>query len=237
MAELNQRAEPGRAQRVRKKAFADTHPMYGRRSVSAGELARGTARGTRRGVRAVTRRNAVGAKHVLTTELIVGLIIVLIRVVADYEPQSDGTVKGKIGHPKGQYGPLPIAAGLIATFFFLSFFVAKGGRWATTANTFGALVLVVLGMKSIDEFNTVTKTFPDWGKGVPAGNWQTEGTPAGEPVQGTTGGALVPGEGGGVAPANPQNPAPRPNHGRCPPGYTNVGGHCYPNTQGGTVPF
>lgn len=224
-----------KATRVAAKAAAPERAVVGRRR---GEATRKRAeRGYRaagRGAKAVTRRGPVGAKHVLTAELIIGMIIVLVRVVADYEPQSDGTVKGKVGHPKGQYGPLPITAGLITTFFFLSFFVAKGGRWASTANAFGALIIVVLGMKSIDEVKTVTKTFPGWGTGVvPAGKWDTEGTPAGEPVQGS----LVPGEGGGVAPSNPQGPAPKPHSGRCPPGWTDVGGRCYPNVQGGTVPF
>ena len=174
----------------------------GRRSVTPRQVARGTVKGGRKVTRVTERRGGVGPKHVLTAELVAGLMIVLVRVVADYEPQADGTVKGKIGHPKGQYGPLPIAAGLIGTFFFLSFFVAKGGRWATVANAFGALVIITLGVKSTDEFDKVAATFSDWGKGKkPAGAWETSGVPAGD---------LTQGGGGSGAPPDTQIPAHLP---------------------------
>ena len=201
------RDEMQRQADLRRKAW-ESRPVRrgvnpGQRTVTPRQVARGTVKGGRKVTRVTERRGGVGPKHVLTAELVAGLMIVLVRVVADYEPQSDGTVKGKIGHPKGQYGPLPVAAGLIGTFFFLSFFVAKGGRWATVANAFGALVIVTLGVKSTDEFDKVAATFSDWGKGKkPAGAWETSGVPAGD---------LTPasGSGSGTTPS-PQVPAHLP---------------------------
>jgi hypothetical protein len=51
------------------------------------------------------------------------------------------------------------------------------------------------------------------------------------PTPGAGGGGLVPGQGGGVAPANPQVPFPTPKGGKCPAGYTLVNGKCIPNAQ------
>ena len=76
-------------------------------SQSPGQAAGAGYRGTRSGARAVTQRGtSYGPKHLLTAELLAGLVIVLVRLVADYDPVSDGTVKGKIGHPAGEYGPM-----------------------------------------------------------------------------------------------------------------------------------
>src|SRR5690348_6152618 len=109
----------------------------GRRQVTAGQAARAPGRGAR----AVTQRSGrYSGKHMLTAELIIGVIIVAVRAVADYEPQADGTVKGKVGHPKGQYGPLPILAGLVVTFFLLSFLAASGGTKAKLAVIAGGIV-------------------------------------------------------------------------------------------------
>jgi hypothetical protein len=157
--------------------------------VTPGQAARGTYRGTRTGVRKVTQRgNVYGPKHILTAELIIGLVLVLIRLVADYDPVSDGTVKGKVGHPQGEYGPVPVLAGLIATFWVLSFAVVKGGRWATFGNVSGGLIIIVLAMKSSSEIEKVAGTFGTWGKGtLPAGDWQTTGDPAGDVIVGSDG--------------------------------------------------
>jgi len=131
----------------------------------------------------VTQRRRPATSDALTGELLLGAGIVAIRAVADYEPQSDGTLKGKIGHPKGQYGPLPILAGLIGTFFLLSFAAARGGLTARLAVIFGAVVVLALGMKSTSEMTTVAATFTSFGKAkVPAGDWQTSGGQSGAPV-------------------------------------------------------
>lgn len=184
---------------------------------------------------AVTERPRYTAKHMLTAELITGVLIVAVRAVADYEPQADGTLKGKIGHPKGQYGPLPILAGLIVSFFLLSFLAASGGTKAKVAVIAGGIIDLGLLMNSSDEFVKVSDTFTSFGTAkVPAGSWQTEGTVWGNPIQGAApSGGLVPGRGGGVAPANPSGPLPIPKSGKCPPGYTKAQGQCWPNVQGG----
>jgi hypothetical protein len=133
----------------------------------------------------VTQRRGYSGKHMLTAELLIGVGLVAIRAVADYEPQADGTLKGKIGHPKGQYGPLPTLAGLIVTFFLLSFLAASGGTKARLAVIAGAVIDLTLIMRSADEFTKVADTFGKLGHARrPAGSWQTSGAEAGFPVEG-----------------------------------------------------
>jgi hypothetical protein len=131
------------------------------------------------------RGGGYSGKRMLTAELLAGIGIVALRAVADYEPQANGTLKGKIGHPQGQYGPLPILAGLIVTFFVLSFLAASGGTKAKLAVIAGAIIDITLLMKSADEFTKVADTFGKLGHARrPAGSWQTSGTAAGEPIDG-----------------------------------------------------
>lgn len=178
-------------------------------------------RGAKKGLGAVTGRRRYTARGMLTAELIAGVIITAIRAVADYEPQADGTLKGKIGHPSGQYGPLPVLAGLIVTFFLLSFLAASGGTKAKLAVIFGAAVIIALGMRSSDEIGTVAGTFAKFGKArAPAGNWQTSGSQAGT--------AFATGDSGSSG-GPPGAPLPKPKKGPCPPGYTEYGGKCWPN--------
>lgn len=182
----------------------------------------------------ITQRDTrYSAKHMLTAELIVAVLIVGIRAVADYEPQADGTLKGKIGHPKGQYGPLPILTGLIVVFFLLSFAAASGGLKAKLAVIAGAVIDLGLLFNSHDEFTKVAGTFGKLGKArVPPGNWQTEasGMPAaGTPISGTLGGGgpgspppgggSGGGSGGGVPSQAPPGSIPVPASGTCPSNY------------------
>ena len=98
----------------------------------------------------VTQRSgSYSGRGLLTTELLAGFVIVLIRVVADFQVQSDGSVSGKVLHPQGQYGPLPILAGLIGSFFFLSFVVMKGGTAAKLAVITGGAIVLTLAMKTV----------------------------------------------------------------------------------------
>lgn len=98
--------------------------------------------------------------HVLMAELLFGCLIVGIRAVADYEVQRTGTLKGTIGHPKGQLGPMPILAALLFTFFILSFLAAgSSGSRAKVAVAFGAVVDLALAMKSTAEITKVGKIF------------------------------------------------------------------------------
>jgi hypothetical protein len=186
----------------------------------------------------------------LTAELIAGILIVAVRAVADYEPQADGTLQGKIGHPKGQYGPLPVLAGLIISFFLLSFLAAGGGLKAKLAVIFGATIDLALLMKSSAEFEKVTATFGTFGKAkLPPGSWQTSGTAAGAPISGTlpapsgggggTGSGGGGGKGGSHIPAGfPSGTIPVPAGGQCPSGFSKEGNSskgpffCVPITEG-----
>jgi len=168
--------------------------VTGPKGPSAGQRARRAAGAPLRGARAVTGAGTVAGRYsargLLTAELLTGAGIVAIRAVADYEPQADGTLKGKIGHPAGQYGPLPILAGLIGTFFLLSFLAARGGTRAKVAVIAGGLIVLVLGMKSVTEMTTVSDTFGSFGTAkTPAGDWQTSGTQSGTPVEGNLAGS------------------------------------------------
>jgi hypothetical protein len=152
--------------------------------------------------RSVTERRSYSGRHMLTAELIAGIGIVAVRAVADYEPQADGTVKGKVSRPAGQYGPLPILAGLIVAFFVLSFLAASGGTKAKLAVIAGAVIDLALLMKSADEFTTVTDTFGKLGHARrPAGSWQTTGTAWGDPVESTGNGTGSGGSGSGGGPS------------------------------------
>jgi hypothetical protein len=169
-----------------------------RRPVTAGEAGRSGLGAAE----AVTVRGGglYSGRRMLTAELVVGILIVAVRAVADYEPQADGTIKGKIGHPKGQYGPLPILAGLIMTFFVLSFLAASGGTKAKLAVIFGGVIDLTLLMRSAKEFETVAATFGRLGHAqVPKGSWQTGGTAAGDPISGTAPatGSTAPSKGSG----------------------------------------
>lgn len=177
------RDEMQRGAGLRARAYEDTHSTGGRASVRPSQLGGAAVRGAQ----AVTTRKPYGARHMLVGELLLGVGIVGIRLVADYEPQSDGTMKGKIGHPKGQYGPFPILAGLLVTFFLLSFLAARGGTKAKVAVVGGGLVVLVLGMKSLDEFEKTSATFGSFGKAnIAPGDWATSGEAAGSPISGSS---------------------------------------------------
>lgn len=159
-------------------------------------------------------RGRYTAKGILTAELIIGAGIVAIRAIGDYEPQADGTLKGKVGHPQGQYGPLPVLAGLIVTFFLLSFLAARGGTKGKVAVIAGGLIVLVLGMKSLDEFAAVSETFGTFGK-APPGDWETSGAQAGSPITGGSSGTGG-GSSGGSGNGRPVKPG---KHHKCPAGY------------------
>lgn len=173
-----------------------------KQAVTPGQATKSGAAAAGKGAALVTQRDGrYSASRMLTAELALGILIVAVRAVADYEPQADGTLKGKVGHPKGQYGPLPILAGLTVSFFLLSFLAASGGTKAKLAVIFGATIDLALLMKSSAEFEKVTKTFGTFGKAKvpPPGSWQTSGTAAGAPISGTLGGGggSTGGSGGG----------------------------------------
>ena len=109
----------------------------------------------------VTRRSgSYSGKGMLTAELLVGFAILAIRLVGDATVSDDGTtVKANVLHPQGQFGPIPIALGLLGTFFILSFVVMKGGTAAKLAVIMGGCIILTLGVKSYPEIVKVGATF------------------------------------------------------------------------------
>lgn len=162
--------------------------VYGKgtRQISPGQAARGAYRGTTAPVRyGQLLGGRYSARGMLTAELLAGVGLVAIRAVEDYKPQQDGTLKGTIAHPSGQYGPLPILAGLLVWFFLLSFLAARGGTRAKVAVIAGGVTDLVLAMKSGTEITSVASTFSGFGTAkVPPGDWQTSGSIAGAPLSG-----------------------------------------------------
>jgi hypothetical protein len=140
----------------------------------------------RHATNAVTGNASGSSKHVLTAAFLVGILFVAVRVLADFQVSKDGTAKSKVGHPAGQYGPIPILAGLIASFFILSLLASGGGAKAKFAAIFGWAMVITLGMFSLDEFNQTAATFKDFGKAkAPPGDWTDSGSTAGN-LLGTT---------------------------------------------------
>lgn len=134
---------------------------------SSGHPYRAAAQAPRRAATAVTQRSSsYSGKGMLTAELMAGFVIILIRLVADYTVNEDGSAKGTVAHPAGQYGPVAIAAGLIGSFFFLSLLAMGGGTRAKLAVLLGAAIILTLGVKSLAEIERVGGGFGAIGKVV-----------------------------------------------------------------------
>jgi len=100
----------------------------------------------------------------LAAMLLVGFALVAVRLVADFEVQEDGAVKGNVLHPEGQYGPIAILAGLLASFFVLSFVAMGGGLRAKLAVIMGGTIILTLGVRSLPEIEKIGKTFGSIGQ-------------------------------------------------------------------------
>lgn len=190
----------------------------GRRQVTPRQAARGAYRGTTAPVRAGGRLGRqYSARGMLTAELLTGVAIVAVRAVEDYKPgtdpvtgQPDGSLKGTIAHPAGQYGPLPILAGLLTWFFLLSFLAARGGTRAKVAVVAGGLTDLVLAMKSMPHFEKVAATFGHFGTvQLPPGDWQTSGPIAGQ-ADTAAGVSASGGSSAGQGSAGPGSASPNP---------------------------
>jgi len=114
--------------------------------------------------RVTQRSGTYSGKGMLAALLLAGFVIVAIRLVADYELQDDGSAKGTVMHPQGQYGPLAICAGLIGSFFLLSLLAMGGGTRAKLAVLMGSAIILTLGVKSYGEITHVGTTFGSIGK-------------------------------------------------------------------------
>ncbi len=206
--------------------MAETRRERGARYQAAGY--RGAERGLNAAKYVTEGRKRYTAKGMLTAELLAGIALVAIRAVADYEPQADGTLKGKIGHPKGQYGPLPTLAGLLVVFFLLSFLAARGGTKGKLAVIGGGFIDLVLALKSDSEFQKVAAAFSTFGKAKPPkGTWQTSGPQAGSVL---AGGVTI-GSGNGSSSGGSSGQIVKPKRGKCPPGhvYDKQLNRCFPD--------
>lgn len=141
-----------------------------------------------RAATAVTQRSgSYSGKGMLTTELLIGFVLVGVRIVADFEVQQDGTAAGKVLHKQGQYGPLPILAGLIGSFFFLSFLAAAGGTKAKIAVILGGIIITTLGVESFSEITKIAQTLGTVGTVVVPGASGFEGSGASSQNVGSAG--------------------------------------------------
>jgi hypothetical protein len=195
----------------------------------------------------VTHRSGdYSGKGMLTGIFLIGLAIILVRIVADFEVSGDGSVKGNVLHPAGEYGPLTIAVGLIASFFLLSFLAIGGGIRAKIAVILGGCIVLTLGVKSYPELVKVGSVIGTVGTVVvpPASGTEEAGavvTPLGNSGAGSS-------SGNAGTPQNPQVPSGwtavpntsnlqvEPQNGKCPSGWTLTGGRCISPSDVATTP-
>jgi protein-S-isoprenylcysteine O-methyltransferase Ste14 len=151
-----------------------------RKSATPGRAIRNVATAPASVAKAVTGGASRGDTVSLSTALLTGFVLVMIRAVADFETSTVSTTsgdtsvtKGKVLHTSGQYGPIPIAAGLIISFFFLSLLATGGGVRAKIASLFGWLIVIVLALNSVTEIDKIAGTIGRVGSiaaGAPAGS-------------------------------------------------------------------
>ena len=165
-----QAARQGRTQRAERQTIRQESRPY--RAAGAARTAASTPG------RVANATTSYSGNRVLAAELMVAFAIVAIRVVADYESQADGTKTGKVLHPKGQYGPLPILGGLVMAFFALSFVAIGGGTRAKVAVILGGTIVTTLGLKSVNEIKTVSGTIGKVGTITIPGESGSEGSGA-----------------------------------------------------------
>ena len=193
---------------------------------------------------AVTKRDYSG-KGMLTGIFLIGLAIILVRVVADFEVSGDGSVKGNVLHPAGEYGPLTIAVAMIASFFLLSFLAIGGGTRAKIAVILGGCIVLTLGVKSYPELVKVGSVIGTIGTVVvpPASGTEEAGavvTPLGNSGAGSSSNAGTPQNpqvpSGWTAVPNTSNLEVYPQNGTCPSGWTLTGGRCISPSDVATTP-
>jgi hypothetical protein len=110
--------------------------------------------------RALGQLGGYSGRGPLEAELIAGLALIAIRIVAEYEPSPQGPqYKGTVLPKKGQLGPLSIFAGLLLSFLLLSLLAAGGGTRAKLAVILGGTIVLTLGVKSYDDIQKVATTF------------------------------------------------------------------------------
>jgi len=117
-----------------------------------------------RAASAVTQRSGTySGKGMLAAELMVGFALIAIRLVGDFTVQEDGTVKQNVLQPAKHYGPIAVLAGLLGSFFILSFVAAGGGTRAKLAVIFGGIIILSLGVNTLPEIEKISSTFGNIG--------------------------------------------------------------------------
>jgi len=95
-------------------------------------------------------------RGMLEAELVVAIVIIAIRIVADYTPSPNGpSYKGTVVPPNKQLGPLSIFAAVITVFFILSFAAKRGGTTAKLVVILGGIIVLSLAMKSWTQISEV----------------------------------------------------------------------------------
>ena len=114
-------------------------------------------RGTGRAVSGTaTGAGKYAGRGMLEAELVFAIVIIAIRMVADYTPSPNGPAyKGTVVPSGGQLGPLSIFAALITVFIVLSFASKRGGTTAKLAVILGGIVVLTLAMKSWTQISEV----------------------------------------------------------------------------------
>jgi hypothetical protein len=218
-------------------------PGQAPRAVRARQAARTVATAPSTVAKAVTGKASRGDAALLSTALLAGFALVGIRAVADFSTTTVSTdsgdtsvTKGKVLHPAGQYGPIPILAGLIMGFFLLSAVAAGGGTKAKVAGIFGWLLVLVLGLNSIEEIGKVSSTIGAIGSIAAGSTAGSESSGASGTNTSTSGGSGSPG--GTNTSTNPATPSGwqavpdtnglevYPVKGKCPSGWRLVGDRC-----------
>lgn len=106
--------------------------------------------------RMVTGRSP--AEHTLVAEFLVALVIIIIRAVADYVPQGNGTEPGEEQPAKGAH-PLTMLAATLIVYFVLSVAARTHTFMSRAAVLFGLLMDLTLLTKSGPEMQTVANWF------------------------------------------------------------------------------
>lgn len=95
-----------------------------------------------------------GYQHVLMAEMIVAFVVIGIRAIADYAPDSDMNKPGSEQPNKGA-SPIVLITATLGVFFVLSFLATRGGNAAKASAAFGLLMIIALMINSESELAQV----------------------------------------------------------------------------------
>ena len=164
-------ASPGGEQRVRT-------PLRERGATSLANVREGVGQ-----IQAPT-----GYQHVLMGEMIVAFVIIGIRAIADYAPDSDLSKPGTEQPQKGA-SPIVLITATLGVFFVLSFLATRGGYAAKASAAFGLLMIVGLMINSEAELAQVAHWIESIGTNSanqPSDNSGSSGNSGSTPPSGNT---------------------------------------------------